>query len=89
MFHTPLCYVCERILYKKILQETEFMCGEEQPKAIDNIKEAISTAPLMRLPDSTKLFIINFAFVTNLGAALHQRDKHDNEYPVAFASRNQ
>ena len=42
----------------------------------------------MRHPDPAKPFYIDCdASIIGLGAALHQRDAHNKEYPVAFASR--
>lgn len=68
-------------------QDVKFQWKPEQQIAFDNIKHGLCTATLMRDLDHTRPFTIDAdASLTDLGAALHQRDNKFKEYPGAFAS---
>lgn len=61
--------------------------GEEEQKAFDTLKKALTTAPVLRLPDPTQPFILhtdasNYA----IGAVISQEDQ-EGERPIAFTSR--
>ena len=61
--------------------------GVEQDEAFLSLKTAITTAPLLRLPDNKKPFILyTDACIYGLGAVLHQI-WDDLEHPIGYASR--
>jgi len=65
-----------------------FIWGQEQTKAFTAIKDAVSSAPVLRIFDpalasSVAADASGFA----IGAALFQTDRHGNSRPVAFTSR--
>lgn len=61
--------------------------GDEQTKAFDELKRALSTAPILACPDFAETFVLQVdASNAGLGAALTQR-QNDREVVVAYASR--
>lgn len=78
-----------RTYYNNLCYKRQNLCGVgNRRKLFLKIKQAISTATLMRHPDPTEPFIFDCdAFLKGLGAALHQRDERSEKYYVAFASR--
>ena len=61
--------------------------GVKQEEAFRALKLAITSAPLLRLPDPTKQFILyTDACIYGLGAVLHQVFE-DGEHPIGYASR--
>ena len=60
----------------------------ETEQAFFSLKQALSTAPVLHLPDYQRLFIVQVdACERGLGAILCQRDEAGNECPVVFASK--
>jgi hypothetical protein len=60
---------------------------EPQQKAFDQLKQMLASAPILRMPDFTKVFIVQAdASDVGLGAVLLQ--KHESEiFPVMYASK--
>jgi hypothetical protein len=64
---------------------------EEHDEALDLLKTAITTAPILMLPDVTKKFIISVdacRIGRGIGAILIQENKNGAEQPVAYYSRS-
>ena len=60
-----------------------FRFGDEEQKAFDVLKEALTSPPVLALPDFTKPFeVICDASQVDIGAILLQEDK-----PIAYESR--
>jgi hypothetical protein len=60
---------------------------EPHEVAFDALKTSFTTAPVLKLPDPTKPYVVkNDASTSGIGAVLEQEDE-DGLHPVAFASR--
>ena len=70
-------------------KDTEWKWGTEEQSAFDSLKERITTAPILILPDNSKPFRIeadSLDFAT--GAVLSQQSSEDNKWhPVVFLSK--
>ena len=61
--------------------------GVEQQQAFEKLKFLLTTAPVLRLPNTAKEYILyTDASLYGLGAALHQIFE-DGEHPIGYASR--
>ena len=61
--------------------------GDKEQRAFDTLKDAITSSPILRLPDFTKTFTLQCdASDTGLGAVLLQ-EHSDGMFPIAYASR--
>ena len=61
--------------------------GSAQERAFNSLKECLIKAPVLRLPDFSRSFVLQTdASDEGLGAILYQ-DFEDGRFPVAFASR--
>ncbi|OAE22608.1 hypothetical protein AXG93_3149s1000 [Marchantia polymorpha subsp. ruderalis] len=73
----------------KLLRKNEpYEWGEEQQTAFEELKEKLTSAPVLRSPDWNKpfhVFVDTSAFAT--GAVLSQRDENKRDYPIYYASR--
>lgn len=77
-----------KTLQRSFLHAVKFVWGNKQQKALEDIKLAITKTTLIRHSDFTKPFYIDCdASIVDFGAALHQRNAHNREYPVTSASR--
>ena len=66
---------------------TEFVFGDEQRAAFQQLKELLCTAPILRYVDYSKpLYISTDASGYGIGAILFQKDG-EKEHPIAYASR--
>ena len=64
-------------------KSTTFLWGGEEEAAFKNLKHAITTAPVLALPDFSKLFVVKAdASGMGIGAVLEQEDR-----PLAYFSR--
>lgn len=55
---------------------------------MDELKERLTTAPVLAHPDYTKPFIVHTdASTTGLGVGLSQKDAEGNEHPIVYLSR--
>ena len=65
-----------------------FSWGEQCEKAFTQIKQLLTSAPLLHPPDLTKEFYLwTDASSRGFGALLEQEGEDGKRYPVAFASR--
>ena len=68
-------------------QETEFRWGTAQENAFSHLKRILCTAPVLKLPDFTKEFVVNTdASDVAIGAVL-QQDFGKGLQPIAYDSR--
>jgi len=79
-----------RPLFNLTQKDTDWRWGAEEQSAFDSLKERITTAPILALPDNSRLFRIeadSSYFAT--GAVLSQQSPEDNKWhPVAFLSKS-
>jgi hypothetical protein len=72
-----------------IRKDVEFKWDDKRKSAFNNIKAAISQAPVLRSPDFSKgVFLYTFSFNHSLATVLNQKDDENNEAPVSFMSTN-
>lgn len=65
-----------------------FKLSNESVDAFKNLKEALSTAPVLAQPDFTREFIIQCdASRVGVGGVLYQMDDNGSEHPIAFVSQ--
>ncbi|OAE33727.1 hypothetical protein AXG93_3363s1010 [Marchantia polymorpha subsp. ruderalis] len=73
----------------KLLRKNEpYEWGEEQQTAFEELKEKLTSAPVLRSPDWNKpfhVFVDTSAFA--IGAVLSQQDENKRDYPIYYASR--
>jgi len=66
----------------------KWMWGAEQQAAFEELKQRLTTAPVLRQPDFSRDFELHTdASSIALGACLMQRDTHNTPYAVAYYSR--
>ena len=79
-------------LYTLLRKGVEFEWNEERQKALDALKERLTTAPVLSYPDFTQPFILETdASYAGLGAVLTQEKMekgHLRSRPIAYASRS-
>jgi len=79
-----------RPLFDLTWKDMEWRWGAEEQLAFDSLKEQITTAPILALPDNSRPFRIeadSSDFAT--GAVLSQQSPEDNKWhPVAFLSKS-
>ena len=79
-----------RPLFNLTRKDTDWRWGAEDQSAFNSLKERITTAPILTLPDNSRPFRIeadSSDFAT--GAVLSQQSKEDNKWhPVAFISKS-
>ena len=69
-------------------KDTDFVWKQEQQSAFENLKHAMSMAPVLLIPDSDKPFVLETdASGFAIGAVLSQEDSHGHLRPVTFLSR--
>ena len=74
-------------MYELLKKETVYSWTNKQQEAFDELKKAITTAPVVRYPDFEKPFLLyTDASLTGLGAVLAQKEGKE-EYVIAYASR--
>lgn len=63
--------------------------NDEATKAFYDLKERLTSFPILRKPDFNKLFeVVCDASILGLGAILTQRTEEGHEYPIVFSSRS-
>jgi RNase H-like domain found in reverse transcriptase len=68
-------------------EKKDFDWGSRQEVALAKIKEAFTTAPVLRLPDPSKPFLVTTdASDFGIGGVLEQ-EWHDGTHPVAYVLR--
>ena len=61
--------------------------GDAEQKAFDQLKVALATAPILKLPDFNRTFVVTTdASLVSVGAVLEQ-DFSDGLHPVAYESK--
>jgi len=77
-------------LFDLTQKDTEWRWGTEEQSAFDSLKEQITTAPILNLPDNSQPFRIkadSSYFAT--GAILSQQSPEDKKWhPIAFLSKS-
>ena len=72
-----------------IHKDDEFKWDDEQKISFNNIKAAISQAPMLQSPNFSKYFFLyTFASDQSLATVLTQKDEDNKEAPVSFMSTN-
>jgi hypothetical protein len=72
-----------KILQKMICKDAKFKWYDERKYAFNNIKAAISRAPVLRSPDFNRYFpLYTFASDQSLAAVLNHNDDENNEAPM-------
>lgn len=75
-------------LYELLKKETEWKWEEKHQKAMEELKERLTTAPVLAHPDYNKPFIVHTdASTTGLGVVLSQKDADAKEHPIVYLSR--
>jgi len=68
--------------------DIEFIWKSEHTKCFELLKAALTTAPVLHIPDPHKDFTLETdASGYAIGAVLSQKDKHGNLRPITFVSR--
>lgn len=75
-------------LYKLTIKGTNWTWSNAQQHAFDQLKLAITSEPVLQLPDLERTFeVLTDASNIAIGAVLQQRDDNGDPHPVAYASR--
>ena len=75
-------------LYALLKKDIVFGWGRDQQSAFDLLKQALTSPPLMLLPNFDKDFVLHTdASGTGMGAVLSQLDEAGVEHPVYYASK--
>ena len=75
-------------LYKLLRKQVEFIWSQECQDAFDKLKIMLTTAPVLRRPDSSMPYILHTDWSPMaIGAVLGQIDSQGQEHPVAYGSR--
>ena len=76
-------------LHQLLKKDQEWTWGPEQQKAVQQIKECLTTAPVLQHYDPAReLVLATDAGPNGLGACLAHRDENGQEHPIAYASRS-
>ena len=66
----------------------EYCWTDEHQKCFEQLKAALTSAPVLAFADFGKSFELHIdASLNGLGAILYQADQHDKLRPIAFGSR--
>ena len=81
-----MCFLSLRLLLQsEIVYEWTFA----RQNAFQTLKDAVTSAPILRAPDFDKLFELQTDWTkTGLGVVLKQKDGEGKEYVVTYASRS-
>ena len=75
-------------LYALLKKDVTFGWGEVEQTAFDQLKQALTSPPLMLLPNFDRDFVLHTdASATGIGAVLSQLDDDGTEHPVYYASK--
>jgi hypothetical protein len=76
-------------LQNMIRKDVKFKWDDERKNSFNDIKSAISRAPVLQSPDFNRnFFLYTFTSDQSLDAVLTQKDDDKNEAPVSFMSTN-
>ncbi|GBC25874.2 retroviral-like aspartic protease 1 [Rhizophagus irregularis DAOM 181602=DAOM 197198] len=74
-------------MYKLLKKDAPYEWMNLQQKAFENLRDKLTTAPIVQYPDFSKpFFLYTDASIIGLGAVLAQKTD-DQEYVIAYASR--
>ena len=77
------------ILFKLIRKDSKFVWGPKQQEAFNKLKELLTSAPVLSLPDPNKQFVLETdASHFALGYVLSQYDDEHHLHPVYYYSRS-
>ena len=87
--HVPHYANVAHPLFRLTRKTQDFVWGEKEQKAFETLKEALITAPILKLPDFSKEFEIHCdASGIAIGACLMQKHEPDDKpYPISYYSR--
>ena len=75
-------------IYKLLKKDVKFEWNDESKKAFQDIKTAVSEAPVLISPDYSKDFqIFSFASEDTIASVLLQKNDQGHEQPIAYMSR--
>ena len=75
-------------LYALLKKDVVFRWERDQQSAFDLLKQALTSPPLMLLPNFDRDFVLHTdASATGMGAVLSQLDDAGTEHPVYYASK--
>jgi hypothetical protein len=76
-------------LNQLLCKETSYVWTELQQEAFEELKQRLTTAPILKYPDFDRLFILaTNALYHGFGATRSQLDRNRKEHPVAYASKS-
>jgi len=76
-------------LNQLLCKETFYIWTELQQEAFEELKQRLTTAPILKYPDFDRLFILaTDASYHGFGATFSQLDRNRKEHPVAYASKS-
>jgi len=76
-------------LYTLLKKDVAWTWSDEAQEAFNTFNEKLSESPILRRPDSNKVFILHTNWsVFNIGAIIGQLDEDDKEYVITYTSRN-
>ena len=75
-------------LHKLTEQNAKFKWTNECQKAFEQLRNCLSTTPILAYPDFSREFVLDTdASDTGIGAVLSQEDEQGNERVIAYGSR--
>jgi hypothetical protein len=75
-------------LYRLFKKDAPWRWGKAEATAMESLKQALTSPPLMGLPDFDKdFFLCTDASEYGIGAVLSQLDRDNKEHPIYYASR--
>jgi len=76
-------------LNQLLCKKTSYIWTELQQEAFEELKQRLTTAPILKYPDFDRLFILaTDASYHGFRATLSQLDRNRKEHPVAYASKS-
>ena len=77
------------VLHALTKKEVPFLWTPDCQAAFENLKDLLTSAPILAYPDFSKPFVLETdASISGLGAVLSQRQEEGSTRPIAYASRS-